>query len=122
MSTNPIPKYTVLERELEFTNYTVPLGMARFQFPRRCMEPENLLIFNKKMFLGAGMSMEHLHQRTEYIPRSAVSPGRSPNSHVNLAIWTRTSVEIHLIPVTSPCLLLEGVLAKKPNVSRSGGC
>ena len=47
MSTNLSSKYTVLEWDLEFTNCTVPSGMARYQFPRRCMEPENLLISNR---------------------------------------------------------------------------
>ena len=68
------------------------------------------------------MSMEHLHQRTKYVPRSDVSPRRTTDSHVDLAIWTRTSAEIRLSPVTSQCLWFEGVLPKKPNVLRSGGC
>ena len=50
MSTNPVPTYTVLEWELEFTDCTVPLGMARYQFPKRCLELENVLLSNKKRF------------------------------------------------------------------------
>ena len=50
MSTNPSPKYTVLEWELEFTDCTVPSGMARYQFPKRCLEPENILLAKEKRF------------------------------------------------------------------------
>ena len=52
MSTSHSPKYTVLEWELEFTDCTVPSSMARYQFPKRCLEPENPLLSHKKMFPG----------------------------------------------------------------------
>ena len=52
MSTNPSSKYTVLEWELKFNDCTVPPGMPRYQFPRRCFEPVNLLISKKKIFPG----------------------------------------------------------------------
>ena len=50
MSTNPSPKYTVLEWELEFTDCTVPSEMARYQFLKRCLEPENILLGIEKRF------------------------------------------------------------------------
>ena len=88
MSTNPSSKYTILEWDLEFTDCTVTPGMARFQFPRGCME--------------------HLHQRTgdECSLMQSMPSGKDTR-------WPEGG---------SACLRFEGVLAKKPNVSRSGGC
>ena len=47
-----VPKYTVLDWELEFTDCTIPTGMSRYQFPKRCTESESMIEPGKKIFPG----------------------------------------------------------------------
>ena len=94
MSTNPVPNYTVLDWELEFTDCSVPSAMARYQFPKGCLEPENMLL----SLYQTGTSMEPVYKGTEHIPGSDVSPGRSTDHHVHTPIWTRIGLEIRISP------------------------
>ena len=50
MGTSTVPKYTVLDWELECTDCMIPTGMSRYQFPKRYTEPENMIEPVKKLF------------------------------------------------------------------------
>ena len=39
MGKGMVPKYTVLDWELERTDCMIPTGMSQYQFPKRCTEP-----------------------------------------------------------------------------------
>ena len=112
MSINPVPNYTVLDWELEFTDCTVPLGMARYQVPNRCLKPENVLL----SLYRTQTSMEPVYKGTEHIPGSDVPPVRSTDQHVHTPIWTRIGLEIRISMFASRCLWFARVLSKEPRV------
>ena len=111
MSTNPVPNYTVLDWELEFTDCTVPSGMARYQVPKRCLEPEKVISLYR-----TGTRMEPVYKGTEHIPGSDVSPGRITDRHIHTPIWTRIGLEIRISTFASRCLRFARVLSKEPKV------